>query len=230
MNYVQIPTGQGQSMKALFVAAADKNAPGLVLIQEIFGINQSMQQLAQYWAKQGFNVICPDLFWRQEPNLELNPTNQTQFALGVELMQNMQDNETLADLEATRSFLAKQLGHQNIAAQGYCMGGRLVVLMAAHSPLRCAVSYYGVGLQDLLPTLDAKAAPALLHIAELDNYVPSDAREAVEANVAKRAEWKVVLHEGCDHAFARPGGVHFVESAAQAANAQSLAFLQRFTA
>lgn len=230
MKYVQVPTSDGRSMKALSVAATVPNAPGIVLIQEIFGINSAMQSLAKQWAEMGFNVLCPDLFWRQEPNMQLDPTNQSQFSLGVELMMGMDDAETAADLESTRAFLAQQLGHDKIAAVGYCMGGRLVALMAEASPIKCAVSFYGVGLQDLLPTLSADAAPTLLHIAELDSYVPAEVRKVITDNADSRAEWEHYLYEGCDHAFARPKGVHFDEAATREANKRSVGFLNRFLA
>lgn len=230
MKSVQVPTSDGRSMKALFVPATVPNAPGIVLIQEIFGLNSSMQTLAKQWAEKGFNVICPDLFWRQEPNLELDPTNQSQFALGVELMQGMSDNETIADLESSRAYLAKQLGHEKIAAVGYCMGGRLVALMAQSSPIKCAVSYYGVSLDELLPALSRDAAPTLLHIAELDSYVPIAARDEITQQADQREGWEHYLYEGCDHAFARPNGTNYVETAANDANKRSVGFLNRFLA
>lgn len=217
-------------MKALSVAAAVPNAPGIVLVQEIFGINSAMQALAKQWAEMGFNVVCPDLFWRQEPDLQLDPTNESQFARGVELMMGMNDDETRADLESTRAFLAQQLGHDKIAAVGYCMGGRLVAMMADSSPIQCAVSFYGVGLQDLLPTLSADAAPTLLHIAELDSYVPAEVRHVITDNADQRPEWEHHLYAGCDHAFARPKGEHYDEAATREANKRSVGFLNRFLA
>ncbi|MCQ9618319.1 dienelactone hydrolase family protein [Paenalcaligenes niemegkensis] len=230
MKYVQIPISDGQSMKALSVSTTVPNAPGIVLVQEIFGINSAMQTLAKKWAEKGFNVLCPDLFWRQEPDLQLDPTKQAQFDLGVELMQGMDDAETVADLESTRAFLAKQLGHDKIAAVGYCMGGRLVVLMAGNSPIKCAVSYYGVGLQNLLPSLTKDAAPTLLHIAELDSYVPTDVRKVITDDADQRTDWEHYLYRDCDHAFARPNGTNYVEEAANEANKRSVGFLNRFLA
>lgn len=230
MKYVQVPTSDGRSMKALSASATVPNAPGIVLVQEIFGINSAMQALSKQWSEMGFNVICPDLFWRQEPDLELDPNNSSQFALGVELMQGMDDDDTKADLESARAYLAKQIGHDKIAAVGYCMGGRLVVVMADSSPIKCAVSYYGVGLPELLPTLSDKAAPTLLHIAELDSYVPTEARDRITSNADARPDWEHYLYTGCDHAFARPNGANYVEAAANTANKRSVGFLNRFLA
>lgn len=225
MSVVQISTHDGQKMKAFEALATDKNAPGLVLIQEIFGVNASMRQLARDWAARGFNVWCPDLFFRSEPNLELDPSNQSQFALGVELMQEMDNALTLQDLESTRAQLAKKLGHEHIVAVGYCMGGRLVVEFAENSPIQAAVSYYGVNLENVIPPLD-QTAPVLLHIAEQDRWVQGEARAVIEAEASKREGWVSYVYEGCDHAFARPNGAHYDAAADQLAVERSLAFLQ----
>lgn len=226
MSVVQVTTHDGQKMKAFEALSTDKNAPGLILIQEIFGVNASMRQLAKDWAARGFNVWCPDLFFRSEPGLELDPTNQAQFALGVELMQEMDNALTLQDLESSRAQLAKKLGHDNIVAVGYCMGGRLVVELAQSSPIKAAVSYYGVNLENVIPPL-GQTAPVLLHIAELDRWVQGEARAVLEAEAAKRTGWTSYVYKGCDHAFARPNGAHFDAAADQLATERSLAFLQR---
>lgn len=228
MSYLTITTADNKKMKVYQELAADKKAPGLVLIQEIFGINASMRQLAKDWAARGFNVWCPDLFFRAEPGLELDPTNQAQFQLGVDLMQSMDNDLALSDLESTRAQLAQQLGHEGIVAVGYCMGGRLVVEMAAHSPIKAAISYYGVNLENILPTMGA-AAPTLLHIAELDNWVPPATRQIIQDNAAQRNGWASYVYAGCDHAFARPHGVHYDAEADQLAVQRSLDFLANKT-
>src|SRR5690625_4447495 len=117
MQYINVTTFDGKSMRALFVPAKAQNpnqAPGIVLIQEIFGINDAMQQLAHTWAEKGFNILCPDLFFRQEPNLDLDPQKPEEFEKGVQLMQGMDLEHTLNDLESTRAHLATLIGHENI--------------------------------------------------------------------------------------------------------------------
>lgn len=228
MSFVQVATSDGQKMQAFEVLSTNKEAPGLVLIQEIFGVNSAMRQLAQDWAERGFNVWCPDLFFRAEPGLELSPTNEAQLNLGLELMQEMDNAQTLKDLESTRAQLAKKLGHDNIVAVGYCMGGRLVVELAQQSPIKAAISYYGVNLENVLPAL-GQAAPALLHIAELDRWVQGEARETIELEVEKREGWESYVYAGCDHAFARPKGMHFDVEADRLAIERSMEFLKRYT-
>lgn len=228
MSTLQVTTSDGLKMQAFEVLSSEKNAPGLVLIQEIFGINAAMRQLAKDWADRGFNVWCPDLFFRSEAGLQLDPNNQSQFELGVELMQEMDDAKTLQDLESTRAQLAEKLGHNNIVAVGYCLGGRLVVEMAEKSPIKAAVSYYGVNLENILPKLSS-AAPTLLHIAEQDKWVQGEALDIIKAEADKRDDWEAYVYPNCDHAFARPKGMHFDAEADALAVERSVSFLQRHT-
>lgn len=233
MSFIDIDVANGQTMQALWVPAesADSNtAPAIVLVQEIFGINDALKAKAKQWSEQGYNVLCPDLFWRFEPGVALDPTIPEQFEKGVGFMQKMQLDETLADLEATRAKLAELIGHERIAAVGYCLGGRLVVEMAGEAKIKCAVSFYGVSLETVLPALPADAAVSFLHIAELDSYVPEDVRKVIINEVEGRDGWGYELYEGCDHAFARPNGAHFVADAAAKAEKLSLAFMQRHLA
>lgn len=228
MTNLTLTSKDGQSFGAYFVAAPQESAPGIVLIKEIFGINASMRAAAERWASLGYNVICPDLFWREEAGLQLEPRNPEEFGRGVELMQKMDEALVLADLEIARQTLAEKIGSQDIAAIGYCWGGRLVVGMAAEAKLKCAISYYGVGLEGLVPGISEAAAPTLLHIAELDSYVPADVRKTILDDAAARDDWEAYVYPGCDHAFARPGGAHWVDEAAKLAEGRSLAFMKRF--
>lgn len=228
MTMIQLRTADGQKFDAYFAQAASRDAPGLVLIQEIFGINQSMRTAANEWCAQGFNVLVPDLFWRQEPGVVLEPRIEAEFARGVELMQAMDQDVAVQDLDLARAWLADHAGHDRVGALGYCLGGRLVIKMAAATPIKCAVSYYGVGLENVLPSVPEQAPPALLHIAELDSYVPADVRKTILDDVAARDDWEAYVYPGCDHAFARPGGAHWVEDAARLAQGRSLAFMKRF--
>lgn len=228
MSMIQLHTQDGQKFDAYFANAPRDDAPGLVLIQEIFGINQAMRTAAHRWAELGFNVVVPDLFWRQQSGVVLEPRIEAEFAKGVELMQAMDQDVAVQDLDLARDWLSKNLGHDRIGALGYCLGGRLVVKMAQAAPIKCAVSYYGVGLENVLPSITDQAAPVLLHIAELDSYVPADVRKTILDDAAARDDWEAYVYPGCDHAFARPGGAHWVDEAAKLAEGRSLAFMKRF--
>ncbi|MBO9676658.1 MAG: dienelactone hydrolase family protein [Acidovorax sp.] len=222
---VLIDTPDGFRLPALFVPCAQEQGRPLVLIQEIFGINSAMRAAAQDWAAQGFDVLCPDLFARQQSNVSLDPREPGQFQAGVQLMMGMKPELALQDLEAARQWLAQRQPGQGVAALGYCLGGRLAVQMALHTPVAAAVSYYGVGLEELLPETPQPIAPTLLHIAENDAFVPTPAREAILARAAALKGVEAHVYPGCDHAFARPDGEHHDAGATAQALKRTLAFL-----
>ncbi len=226
MTMVSIPSRDGKSFDAYIAAGPDASAPGLVLIQEIFGINPSLREAADQWAALGFTVVVPDLFWRQEPGVVLDPTIEAEFKRGYAMMQAMKPEETMADLESTRQWLAQRLGSDRVAALGYCLGGKLAVEVAAHSPLKASVSYYGVGLEGLVPDVPASAAPLLLHIAAEDRFSNPENRAVVVKAAEGKPNVTAYVYEGCDHAFARPGGEHFDAAAAELAQTRSLDFLR----
>lgn len=229
-SMVSLQTPDKQSFEAYFAPAPSADAPGIVLIQEIFGINDSMRILADEWSAKGFHAVVPDLFWRQEPGVQLEPRKEAEFARGVELMQAVDQSVATQDLEVARAWLATKLGHERIGAMGYCFGGRMVVKMAAEHRIRCAVSFYGVGLETFVPELDPNTAPTQLHIAELDDYVPAESRQILLDQAEQRQGWEAHVYEGCDHAFARPNGEHWVAQAAEQANARAHDYLNRFLA
>ncbi len=231
MHYLDITTQDNKTMRGLYAPAQTEqpnNAPGIVLIQEIFGINAAMQEFCRIWSAKGFNVLCPDLFFRQEPNLSLDPTKPEEFEKGVQLMQGMDLDHTLNDLESTRAHLATMLGHSNIGAIGFCLGGRLVIQMGAQGAIKAAVSYYGVNLEQILPEIPETAAPAYLHIAALDKYVEEPKCSQIVNHVSERTGWKYAIYEDCDHAFARPNSPHYVADAAQLAEQRSEEFLREY--
>ncbi|MGE8321206.1 MAG: dienelactone hydrolase family protein [Comamonas sp.] len=226
MNFIKLHADDGFEIPALHVPSATGSGRPLVLIQEIFGINASMKEAAQAWAREGFEVLCPDLFARQEAGLELDPRQPEQFQRGVALMQGMDQDRAVRDLDAARQWFVAQGRGEKVAALGYCLGGRLAVMMAMSTPISAAVSYYGVGLEAWLPAERVAMAPCMLHVAERDAFVPAQARQTILDRAARQDRMPVHVYAGCDHAFARPDGEHFDAPAAAQARERTLAFLQ----
>jgi carboxymethylenebutenolidase len=230
MTTLQIPSHDGQTFDALYIEHPARQAPAIVLVQEIFGINLAMQEAARQWAALGFHVVCPDLFWRQQAGVVLDPQKPEDFEQGVGLMQGMDHGLAIADLGAARDWLKKTLGHDRITVLGYCLGGRLAVHAAIAQPFKCAVSYYGVGLEQLLQDATRATPPALLHIAGQDAFVPAEARATILQTVAALPQFEAHVYEDCDHAFARPQGHSFNAAAAALAEKRSLDFMARHLA
>ncbi|PAT34415.1 dienelactone hydrolase family protein [Comamonadaceae bacterium OH2310_COT-174] len=226
MNFITLQTDDGFSLPALHMPSAQGQGTPMVLIQEIFGINDAMRAAAQAWAQDGFEVLCPDLFARQEAGVVLEPRVPEQFQRGVALMQGMDPERAVKDLNVARQWFVDQGRGDKVTALGYCLGGRLAVMMALSTPISATVSYYGVGLEDLLPAERINMAPCLLHIAERDTFVPPPARQTILERAALQANMPAYVYEGCDHAFARPDGEHFDAQAADLARQRTLDFLR----
>ncbi len=207
-------------------------APGLVLMQYICGVNAVMQRLADEFAGHGYLVACPDLFWRQEPGVQLiqdpskpDPAEQQR---ALDLNAGFDDAAATADLKATLAWLRSNPDCTGrVGTLGYCLGGRLAFLTAARSDADCSIGYYGVNIDRYLGEAGAIAGPLMLHIAGADELCSKEAHDAIVETLAPHDA--VTLHEydGAGHAFALEGGHNFRADAAGLADARSLAFLRQ---
>ena len=223
-----IAAGDGGSFSAYLAQPANGSGAGIVLIQEIFGVNQVMRDLADFYAAAGYTVLCPDIFWRQEPGIILTDQSEAEWARAFELYQGFDEAKGIDDLIATHKHLVGLPGASGKAgAVGYCLGGKLAYLMAARSGVDCAVGYYGVGIEAAIDEAATIGNPLLLHIAEEDGFVPKDAQAAIKAGLSGNAQVTLHSYPGVDHAFARPGGEHYDAQATDTANRRTAAFFKQ---
>lgn len=131
------------------------SGPGIVLIQEIFGVNRVMRDLADGFAKDGYTVLCPDLFWRQEPGIQITDKTDAEWARAFELFKGFDQDKGVEDLIATLDHLRNhEACTGKVGSVGYCLGGKLAYMMATRSDADCNVSYYGVGIENSLAEAD----------------------------------------------------------------------------
>jgi carboxymethylenebutenolidase len=213
------------SLKERFPKATPAGA--VVLIQEIFGVNANMRALAAFVADMGFLTLVPDLFWRQQPGVQLDPdAGQAQWEQAFAFMKGFDQDKGLADIQAAITA-ARGLEGSNgkVGTMGFCLGGRMAFKAAFGTDAQCHVSYYGVGLEGLVGEAANLRGPVLLHIAERDKFVPAEAREAIVSGLAGNPRAAVHVYPGVDHAFARLGGHSWDARAATIANGRSAEFL-----
>ncbi|HET9480127.1 MAG TPA: dienelactone hydrolase family protein [Candidatus Polarisedimenticolia bacterium] len=213
---------------AYLAVPASGRGPGLVLIQEIFGVNAYMRSVADGYAARGFTVICPDLFWRQQPGVELTDRSDEEWQQGISLMRGMDEALAVADCAAAMGFLRSNAACTGrVGALGFCLGGRLAWLLAVREDPDATVGYYGVGIENLLGEKHGLRAPLMLHIAGRDAYCPPEARSAIVEAIGGNP--LVTLHTWADqdHAFSRPSGRHYDAAAAELADLRTLDFLCR---
>jgi carboxymethylenebutenolidase len=207
---------------ALVVSPRHAPAGAVVLIQEMFGLNDAMRATCHHVAELGFIAVCPDLFWRQERGVSLSDKSKEDWARAFALMNGLDQTKAIDDLKATVAA-ARILPGANgrVATMGYCLGGRMALLMAEHSDADANISYYGVGLDGLLGELDRVGNPLVVHIADQDEFVAADARARVVAATMGRPHIATYVYPNANHAFARVGGVHWDARSATIANGRS---------
>jgi carboxymethylenebutenolidase len=211
---------------AYVVEPKTKPAGVVVLIQEIFGVNQAMRDIAGWVADLGFIAVAPDLFWRIEPGIDITDKSDAEWKRAFELFQTFDQVKGIEDLKATVAASRKLPGaNGKVATMGYCLGGRLAFMMAEQSDADANISYYGVGLDGLLGDLGKVTKPLLVHIADKDAFFPPEGRAAVVAATQGHKHAVSHVYPNADHAFARVNGIHWDGRSATIANGRSAELL-----
>ena len=226
MPDIVIPALNGKSFNAYCAIPPNGRGPGLIVIQEIFGVNAAMRQICDTFAAKGYIAVCPDLFWRQTPDIQLTDKTPAEWDRAMALLNGFDVEGGVRDLLSTLAHVRSLSGcNGKVGAVGYCLGGKMAYLMASRSDVDAAVSYYGVGLDNMLDEVLEIRMPLVLHIAGLDAYVPEPVRQKILKSIARNPAIAAYVYEGADHAFARPNGQNYNEAAATLANERTLKFL-----
>jgi carboxymethylenebutenolidase len=198
-----------------------------VVLQEIFGVNAVMREITEGLASQGFLAICPDLFWRIEPGVDISDRTEAEWKKAFALMNAFDASQGVTDIAATLAHVRADPGCTGKAgAVGFCLGGQLAWLTATRTDVDAAVSYYGVGIETLVGESQALRKPVMLHIAEADGFVPPPAQAAIREGLAGQPLATIHTYAGRDHAFARVGGEHYDAADAALAGQRTLDFLR----
>ncbi|MGB9153479.1 MAG: dienelactone hydrolase family protein [Alphaproteobacteria bacterium] len=226
MPDINIKSLEGRDFGAYCAMPPTGRGPGLIVIQEIFGVNANMRALCDGFAAQGYIAICPDLFWRQQPGIQLTDKTPEEWDRAFELYKGFDAEAGVRDLLSTLGHIRKMPECSGkVGSVGYCLGGRLAFLMATRSDVEASVGYYGVELDKYLNEIHDIRMPLMLHIAALDKFTPPDVREKVIKSCARNPVITTYVYEGVDHAFARIGGQNYNQEAADLANERTAEFL-----
>ncbi len=221
---VTTPAG---SFKAYVARPAAETAPAIVVIQEIFGVNAVMRGVCDDLAAQGFIAICPDLFWRIEPGIDITDQSDAEWKKAFELYNAFDVDAGVVDIGATIDLIRSDPQCSGkVGAVGFCLGGLLAYLTAARTDSDASAAYYGVGIDKFIGEAVKVVRPLLVHIAEEDQFVPKPAQEAIIAALKNHAHVEIHTYPGCDHAFARKGGEHYNAEAAAQANQRTRTFFE----
>ena len=217
-----IKSFDGGEFDAYLALPASGYGPGIVVLQEIFGVNDYMRSVTDWYAAHGFVAICPDLFWRLEPGVQLTGA---EFEKAIEFYQRIDEDKAVADSAAAMNFLRQHPACNGRAgAVGFCMGGNLAYLLSVRHKPDCAVSYYGVSTEKYLGEAKSLASPFLLHLAGQDKFCPPEAQAQIRAALDGNPLVTIREYPERDHAFGRPEGEHYHAADAELANLRSLEF------
>jgi carboxymethylenebutenolidase len=228
MSDITIKASDGGSFTGYLARPPGGTGAGILVIQEIFGVNEVMRDLCDGFARAGYFALCPDLFWRQQPGIQITDKTEAEWARAFELYKGFDVAKGVDDLKASLQALRGMPGCSGRAGSvGYCLGGKLAYLMATRSDADCNVSYYGVAIEADLAEASRIAKPLMLHIAEKDQFVPPAAQAQITEALKANRHVTIHVYPGMDHAFARVGGQHYDKASAESANARTAAFFKQ---
>jgi len=200
-------------------------APAVVVIQESFGVTADLRATCDELATKGFITVCPDLYWRQEPMLQLS--DKTEWPRAFALYQALDIDKAVADVQATVDQTRAMIWCTGkVGVVGFCLGGLLTYLTAVRGGVDAGVCYYGGRTEEFLSESPSLSGPLLMHLGALDEYISSTAQVAIREELVPRGV-EIHVYPECSHAFARHRGVHYDPEAASRANARTVIFFQR---
>ena len=224
-SWIDVAAADQGSFKAYLSLPPAGKGPGIVLIQEIFGVNEHIRAVADQYAMDGYCVLAPDVFWRQQPRVDLGYSEED-MGKGFAIMHKVDFAQAVQDLAATvKALRALPACSGKVATLGYCMGGLLSYLSAANAGVDAAVVYYPGGIADQLGLAEKITCPILFHLAGDDQYIPPATIAAMQKAFEGRAGAAVHVYPGAHHGFncwVRPS---YEQRAAALAHGLSLAFL-----
>ncbi|MGI4816063.1 MAG: dienelactone hydrolase family protein [Janthinobacterium lividum] len=229
-EWIDIPADGGTYQGYLALPPADsrdRKGPGIILLQEIFGVNAHIRSVADQYAADGYVVLAPDIFWRSEKRVELGYEGDD-MKKAVSLMQATDVGNAVSDVAAAVKALKTRPELQgNVTAIGYCFGGRLAYLSAANGLVDAGVAYYGGGIQNMLDKAAQVKVPMLFHYAEHDHNISLEAVEQVKAAFAGHPDATFHVYPGAEHGFNCNVRGSYQRHAAALAHGRTLAFLEK---
>ena len=219
--------GLGEFAAYLSLPPGGGRRSGLICMQQIFGVNPEMRGFTDDFAAHGYVSICPDLFWRQEPGVQIVPGAPGAFERAVGFGRGFDADKGVMDLRATLAWLREHPScNGKVGTVGYCLGGLMAYLMAVRSDADCNVGYFGVGIERYVAEATTLARPLMLHIPEKDRHVPSEAQAVVRRALESRA--KIHLYPDVDHAFNRVGADTYDAGVTALAYDRTATFFRRY--
>ena len=212
--------------------ARPQSAPkaAIIVIPEIFGVNDGIRAKCDSWAAKGYLAVAPDIFWRFAPGVQLDPDIEAELQEAFGYFQQYDPDLGIQDIEALIHWIRREAGVAKVGLVGFCLGGRMAYMAATRTDIDASVGYYGVMIDQMLGESNAIANPLMLHIPTADGFVSPEAQKAIHGALDNNRH--VTLHDyiGLDHGFAATSGSRRDESGAQLADGRTEAFFAQHLA
>ena len=221
-DWVEIKGPDG-AFKAYVAQPSGTPKGAVVVVQEIFGVNRVMRGKADWLAREGFLAVCPDLFWRIKPGIDLTDQTDAEWQEAFGYMNALDKNASVKDVAATLAH-ARSMGPRKAGVMGYCMGAYIAFLAACRTDTDATVAYHGGGIHTALGEAGGIKKPLMLHNPMKDSFIPVEALNTIRETLASNP--LVTVHEYAeqDHAFTREGGKHYDADATKLADGRTVAF------
>lgn len=221
-----IPSPAGEIPAVLCLPDAG-SGPGVVLIQEIFGVNEYVRSVAARLAGEGYVVLAPHMYWRIQDDFRVEAKGPDDLPVAFEVAGRHDPADGVADIGAALAHLSTRAEVTGpVGVMGFCFGGSMTYLAAAAHDPACAVSYYGSMVGDNLDRASAVTCPILFHFGDEDPFLPNEHVDGLRAATEGMANVEIVVQPGAGHAFDNDHNPMFANpDAAAAAWARTSAFL-----
>jgi carboxymethylenebutenolidase len=223
---VSIKAADGESFSAYLALPESGMGPAILLIQEIFGVNPHIRKVADYYAKEGYVVLAPDLFFRMWPNVELGYSG-SDMEKAISYKNKFDEEQGISDLVSAVEYL-RTLPQVTggVAAMGYCLGGRMAYRLSAHTKLEAAVSYYGADIDKHLDEADKITSPIIFHLGADDTLIPPSSMEKLMLEMLNHHNARVFVYENNGHGFNCEARASYNQRAALLSQARTIEFLR----
>jgi carboxymethylenebutenolidase len=223
---LSISAADGGKFNGYLASPSAASAPGILIIQEIFGVNAHIRDMVDHYAAQGYVAMAPDMFWRVEPNRQLDYTPED-IQKARELRMKFTVDLGMKDIASSLAALRAVPGcNGRVAVIGYCFGGFIGYLTAARTDVAAAACYYGGGIDGFLGAAAAVKCPIQFHFGGADQGIPLTAIDKIRGAFAGRKDAEIFVYEGAGHGFNCDRRASFHPAASKLARERTLALLR----
>jgi carboxymethylenebutenolidase len=225
-RWIDIEGTQGEIFSGYLSLPPTGSGPGIVLVQEIWGVNEHIRSVADQYAQDGYVVLAPDVFWRLERRVDLG-YDEAGTVQAFELYQKLDTAQAATDVaSALRALRELPEVTGKVATLGFCLGGQLAYRAAAIGQPDAAVAYYGGGIDQHLDVADNVTTPVMFHYAQQDGHIPQEAVQKVKERFAGKSNATFFDYADTDHGFNCWGrSKMYNQRAAALAHGRTLQFL-----